>query len=211
VLFRSEALASRGPLGFAALSRRGDLVRGLADGSKVERVQLAVTAPDAIVSGDVDGSVLVASGTHLFRWSTGIEEVAALGEPARWLRPTRSGTVIALQSGQLLFVRSGERTPVVLSLRDTPSLLVTDTRIFALSATGHISVTELPSLAEWTLPHLYSPTARFAASPAGQRFYQVVGVDAVLWSLPEAGSDFGAWLDSLTNATEVDRHIRWPW
>jgi hypothetical protein len=32
-----------------------------------------------------------------------------------------------------------------------------------------------------------------------------------VWTLPEPGSDFPAWLDEQTNGIEVDRRVLWPW
>jgi hypothetical protein len=207
-----DAVAGRGRLGYVAISRRGDVVRGLLDGSAFERVQLAAPQPNSIVVGQADGSVLIASGAHLYRWTSSVDEVATLSGPVVWLRPTPTGTIVALAEGQMWFVpASGSPTPRQLPVHDGQSVIATDSRVVALSAGGQLAVVEIPSLAEWTLPRLYSPGPRFAVSPTGDRYYQVIGGSAILWDFPRPGSDFGAWLDSLTNATEDSRHLRWPW
>jgi hypothetical protein len=206
------AIAPRGRLGYVALSQRGDLVRGTVDGGSFERTQLAGLDSDAVVATEPDGSVLIGWGNHLQRWGTAVEEIARLPQPVRWIRSAGTGIVIGLANDTLTFIpASGDRTPRPVGLRDGPNVTATDSRIYSLSASGDIAIVELPSLVEWTLPKLYSAPPRFAASPTGSRLYQVLGFEAVLWSLPEPGSDFGAWLDELTNATDVDRHVRWPW
>jgi len=77
---------------------------------------------------------------------------------------------------------------------------------------GQISVLDLPSLASWTLPKTFAGLDQYAVSPDGRRVVQALGGQSVAaWELPRPGGDFAAWLDELTNATEDEGILSWPW
>jgi hypothetical protein len=76
---------------------------------------------------------------------------------------------------------------------------------------GQLTVVDLPSLARWTLPVRYEAQLGVLDLSTGGQLVQGNGDAVMLWTLPRAGSDLPAWLEELTNATEVQEVLTWPW
>lgn len=106
---------------------------------------------------------------------------------------------------------TGDRTPRRIPVGERPVIAASGARIVSANGRGDLEILELPTMVTWTLPRMYTAPLMLSMSPTGHRLYQILGRDAALWTIPEAGSDVAAWLDELTNATEVDRAVHWPW
>jgi hypothetical protein len=83
-------------------------------------------------------------------------------------------------------------------------------RVVSVNERSEIEIVELPSLVTWTLPRLYQATPWLNISPLGGRIYQSLGYDSALFTIPEPASDFKAWLDGLTNASDDEQRVVWP-
>jgi hypothetical protein len=209
-----------GKLGFAAVSAKGELVRGGFDGSHFSRMRVPDANDHMFVVGEPDGGVLVADGNRLLRWPAAgaskalppLEDVARFDSSISWMHATTTGAFVVLQGNELMFVRAaGDRTPRRLPVGDTPKISHDGSRVVSYTGLNEVEVLELPSMVAWSLPPFAQPSHDLAISPSGRRLYHSTGPTGVLWTIPEPGSDFAAWLDDVTNATDVDRHLRWPW
>ena len=58
---------------------------------------------------------------------------------------------------------------------------------------------------------LFVSTGDLDLAPNSRRVLQTHARGLVLWELPAAGADFGAWLDEQTNAVVRDDLLAWPW
>jgi hypothetical protein len=200
-----------GPERFVALSSTGELVRMKLDGSDLARAHVAIE-PGAFVVADSRGRAVVASGAHLYRWDKAVDDLATMTRPIDSISVLDGALLIFLDGGELYYL------PDAGSPRRLPIAAGRDTRvaerapaIFGMTG-GQISVLDLPSLASWTLPKTFAGTDQYAVSPDGRRVVQALGADSLAaWELPRPGGDFPAWLDELTNATEAEGILSWPW
>ena len=106
-----------------------------------------------------------------------------------------------------------------------PSRLVAgDQELAVVSANGktiaapangqQVSLIELGAgtAARWSLPLTYRPTGSLSISPSSRRLVQGTFAGLMVWNLPTASKDLGAFLDEQTNATKVgDEVLAWPW
>ncbi len=214
-----SGVARVGTLGYAAISKKGELVRGRFDGSDFLRTRFTDGGTDMFVEGEPDGSVLVAAGKKLLRWpaSAGpsvpaLEEVALFTTDLTWMRATPAGTFYWLADGQVQFsAPTGDRAPRRLPAGEKPSVSYDGSRVVSTTGLGELEILELPSRVAWTMPRMASSPVQYVVSPIGRSVYQTFGLDASLWTIPEPASDFPAWLDETTNAVDIDRHVQWPW
>ena len=203
-----QAIASNGKLAYAALARTGELVHGTFTGADFERTQVKDLASDAFVACASDRSVLVASGNRLLRWRGGVDEVARFADKIESLIPTEIGTYVALANRELLFLAArGDQTPRRVPIASSMSIVAHGARVVGLAPDSQIEIVEMPSFAKWTLPKLYPGGDRLAVSPDGNLVLHTWGSSGVLWKLPEHTPP----LYQLTNATEEDGAIVWPW
>jgi hypothetical protein len=80
-----------------------------------------------------------------------------------------------------------------------------------MTASSQVELVDMPALARWTLPKLFTGFPRVIVSPDGDIVQQSLGMQVAVWRLPRPGSNFAVWLAELTNATEEDGHVKWPW
>jgi hypothetical protein len=206
------SIADLGRLTYAALSKNGELVRGRFDGGSFSRAHVPDLDSSAFLFGEPGGTVLIASGNRLLRWGAAVEEAARFTAEIVWMQATATGTVVGLASKENLFIPAGgDRTPRRMPIGEQVWLAQDGARAVSFNARNEIEVIELPSMIAWTLPRMYMPTRFLSIAPSGRRIYQAIGHQAVVWTLPEPGSDFPAWLDEQTNGIEVDRRVLWPW
>jgi hypothetical protein len=207
------AIVNRAPLSYAAISTKGELVRGRFDGSDFVRAHVAAD-PDAFLAADSLGRVVIAAGKRLSMWDTDISEIASFETPIAAIEIVPSGLVITLENRDVLFL-ANERgaIPVKIPMEIAQPTLVTGDSRLAYTGVGlQMRFVELPSLARWSLPKVYSASPRFTESPSGGRLGQSSGGSYMVWTLPRPGADFAAWLDELTNGLEgTDGQISWPW
>jgi hypothetical protein len=206
------SLAAAGKLGYAALSSTGELVKGTFAGAGFARTKLAELDKAAFVVADAAGTVYVASSNRLLRWRGDVQELARFATPIDYIAATELGLYVALDSKDLMFVpATGNQTPQRVPIAALDALSADGRRLVGRSPGAQVEVVDMPSLAPWTVPKLASGIGRVVVSPDGQRVLQNLGVQSAVWRLPEPGSDFQAWLAELTNATEDEGHVRWPW
>ena len=203
-------LYEAGPQQFAALSSLGELVRCRFDGRDLVRTHVSIE-PGAVLIVDSQGRAVVGSGAHLLRWDKDVHELATMPRPIDGLSVLEGGLLVTLEGGDVYYLADGA-DPRRLALpagRDT-RVAEQGQVVFGMTG-GQVTVVELPTFATWTLPKVYTGFDQYAVSPDGHRLLQVTGAGVQEWELPRPGGDFGAWLDELTNATEDDGILTWPW
>lgn len=197
-----------GPLHYAVLSSKGELVRSKLDGNDLVRIRVQVE-PGAFVVGDHQDRVVIASGKRLLRWDRDVHQIAELPHAIDSLTALDAGILATTDQGELFLVSDAgvHRVPVAAGRTEVADR---GQAVFAMTG-GQISVVELPAMTSWTLPKVVSGLSDIVVSPDGHRVVQATGGGFALWDLPQPGADFGAWLDELTNATEDDGILSWPW
>jgi serine/threonine protein kinase len=207
-----QSIAPAGMLGYAALSKKGELVRGHFDGTGFARTRLEHVTEETFVSSRGDGDTLIGNGEHLLRWTDDIRELAQLPAAIERIQSGAAGSCVTLSNKDLYFVPAAEpATPRRLVVGAGMMIAADVTRVVSMNGANQLEVIELPSLATWTVPRLYAALPRFSMSPSGRTILQTLGGRTALVRIPEPASDFAAWLDELTNATHADGHVRWPW
>ena len=216
-----RALAPRGTHALAALSKAGELVTTNLEGTDTKRVRVDIVR-DSFIVCDARGDVLLAAGNRLLRWRGDVHELARFAaEPAGTIvamTPAETGVFVALASKDLFFVASsGDMTPRRVPLGSNVVVGDRGHLLAGLSVTSQIELVDVPSLAKWTLPRLFSGMPQISLSPDGRRIVQAVGGRLAVWQLPQPGTDYGAWLDEITNASirsgasAADGNLAWPW
>ena len=214
-----RALAANGTHGFAALSKAGELVKANLEGTKVERVRVDIVR-DSFIVCDPQGDVLLAAGNRLLRWRGDVHELARFAaEPAGsivGMTSTDAGLLVALANKDLFFLPAdGDQTPRRVPLAGNIVVGARGHLLAGMSVSSQIELVDVPSLAKWTLPRLFTGMPQVALSPDGRRVAQSIGGVLAVWQLPRVGSDFGAWLDEVTNASirsgSSDGNLVWPW
>jgi len=197
-----------GLLHYAVLSAKGELVRAKLDGNDLVRIRVQVD-PGAFVVGDRQNRVVIASGKQLLRWDQDVHLIAELPHPIDTLTALDAGILATTDQGEMYLVNDSgaHRVPVAAGRTEIADRGQT---VFGMTG-GQISVTELPAMTSWTLPKVVSGLSDVVVSPDGHRVVQATGGGFAVWDLPRPGADLGAWLDELTNATEDDGILSWPW
>ena len=204
----TQSIAPNGPLGYAALSTTGELVRGTFGGGNFARTQLKDLGPDSFITCDPGRNVLVASGNRLLRWTTSVDEVSRFTEKIASVNATETGIYISLANRDLYFVAlRGDQTPRRVPTANAFSIVDRGKRVVGLSPTMQVEIVDMPSFAKWTLPKLYAGRSALSVSRDGQRVLHGYGGASMLWTLPKAVPP----LDQLTNAVDDDGAIVWPW
>jgi hypothetical protein len=211
------ALAGIAPGQFVAISERGELVRGDVQTGILERAREAKPAYVAL-AGDGLGNALVAIDQRLVWWTNGkLVEVARFPQQIRYIHATEGGSaLVSLADRNALVVKlEAGATPRHVFMASTAFPAVSDDgrTLVSLGAREELLVAELPSLARWSVPRFFSPTANFevTVSPSSRKVLIPSLNGLAVWTLPTSGADFGAWLDEQTNATVADDVLVWPW
>jgi serine/threonine protein kinase len=206
------SLTANGTLGYAALSTTGELVRGTFGGASFARTQLTDLDKQAFVVADRAASIYIGSGNRLLRWRTAVDEVARFTAPIDFIATSDVGLYVTLASRDVFFVpATGNQTPQRVPVSALRAISRDGKTVVGLSPSQQIELVDMPSVAPWSLPKLLSPLPGVTASPDGQRLVQHLGMQVAVWHITPPGSDFAAWLAELTNATEDDGTVRWPW
>jgi hypothetical protein len=211
----ARSVCPAGPRAFAVLSSAGDLVKGTLDAAITSRTHIDIVR-NAFIDCIPGDDIAIASGNRLLRWNgTEVTEVARfVAEPAGAIDAVRAlptGIYVELANKDKFFISAkGDRTPRRVPLSGVVTLAAHGSLAAGLSVAGQVELVDLPSLAKWTLPRLVARGSSVGISPDATRLLQNVG-GSEIWRLPQAGRDYGAWLDELTNAELVDGHLMWPW
>jgi hypothetical protein len=206
------SLASNGTLGYAALSANGELVRGTFGGGDFARTRVTDIDKTAFVVADKQRNVIVGSGNRLLRWRGDVHEMARFAVPIDYVVSTELGLYVSLTNHDLYFVpASGNQTPRRIPISQLSSISAQGRVLAGMTASQQIEIVDMPALATWSLPKLFTGFPRVALSPDGALAQQSLGAQVAVWRIAQPGSDFAAWLAELTNATEDEGHVRWPW
>jgi hypothetical protein len=213
----ARSLCPAGPNMYAVLSSAGDLVKGTLDGAVDSRTHIDIVRNSFLACEPTNANgIVIASGNRLLRWSgTDVSEIARfVAEPAGAidsLMALPTGLYVELANKDKFFIAAqGDHTPRRVLLAGVVGVANHGSVVAGISVAGQVELVDLPSLAKWTLPKLVTSRSHVSVSPEGTRLLQDLG-DAAIWHIPQAGRDYGAWLDEITNAELVDGHIVWPW
>ena len=206
-----RSLAANGTLGYAALSAAGELVKGTFGGADFARTRVPDLDQGAFVVAGANRDVIVASGNRLLRWRGDVHEMARFAVAIAFVSSTELGLYVSLTNQDVFFVpASGNQTPVRVPIAKLSSISADGRVIAGITPSQQIELVDMPSLARWTLPSVYT-TLGVVLSPDGRIVQQSMGMEVALWHVAPPGSDVPAWLAGLTNATEQDGDIQWPW
>ncbi|MEP6865853.1 MAG: serine/threonine-protein kinase [Deltaproteobacteria bacterium] len=210
-----QSLMTFGHDRFAALGRSGELIRGAVSGGPLERIHVDVDA-NAFLAIDRDDHVIVAVGAHLLVWDTTLHSLVDLPREVEAVYAVPSGLVAVLDNNAGEFVTADAKPIVhdlVVASQSAPVVGGGGTWLAAPGNGGALTIVELPSLARWTMPPQPLGSMSFLiAAPKQRRLVQGVSTGLLVYDLPEAKGDLGAWLDDRTNAYEnPDGFVSWPW
>jgi hypothetical protein len=202
-----------GATGFAAVSSKGELIRGdLATGA-LRRTRVEPGTSWA-VAADRAGRVVVAEGNRLLVWDRDVVPVAKLDQPITRIEPIDGGALLELADRSMVRTTLAAGSPVTLVLAaESQSPLVSgDGRlVIGQSVNDQAVVFETATSATWNLPAYYASSQLMTISPSTRRFVQAAQGRFVLWSLPLAPPELRPWLDERTNAaTDREHKLVWP-
>jgi hypothetical protein len=208
-----KSIAGNGKLGYAALSSTGELVRGTFSGASFARTHVTDVARGAFIVGDNLGTVFVATGNRLLVWrGSDLRETSRFAATIDFMAATEVGLYVVLESKDVFFIAaSGNQTPQRVPLSSLSDLTPDGKVALGISASRQVELADMPLLASWSLPRLFPSATQTVISPDGLRVVQGLGLQVGIWKIDPPASDFAAWLAELTNATEDEGHVRWPW
>jgi WD40 repeat protein len=208
------AAVGLGPLSFAAVSDRGELVRGNLANGAIERANVA-PGGTVFIASDLLGRVLIGEDNRLSLWDR--DRIVLLQKYDRTIAridPTETGVMVTLVDHelQLLDPTGAEPARRLFAPSVRPPQSQPSGRLAIGTGNGEqLIVVELPSAARWNVPMLFVSTGMLGLAPNARRVLQTGGGSLIVWELPQAGSDFAAWLDDQTNAIVRDDLLTWPW
>jgi WD40 repeat protein len=211
----SDSAVALGYLKIAARSTGGEVIRYDIAASKLERTRVPV-GTNGFVAADRTGRVLVVEDSRLLLWDGAIQQIAAFDKPIVQLSPVEGGASVVLQDREMQLVKltpNATAHRLLPPARHFPVTSADGKLVAGLGANSQVELVELPSRAHWTLPVLREAGDQvFDISPTGHRIVQGSLSALMIWQLPRPGTDYGAWLDELTNAS-IDRDgvFVWPW
>jgi hypothetical protein len=198
---------------FAALGRKGELVRGELTGGALERVRIDAS-DNTILGADREGDVVIANGTRLDLWPTGatLRPLAVLPRPIEGVEASGTGLAVQLDDKSVYYVEpNGTTHEVIAATSFATSMGGHGAWLATPGINGQIDIVELPSLAHWTLPKLFVPSGAIEVSPTGRRLAAAMMDGYMVYDLLEPGTDLAAWIDDHTNAVESpDGTLGWP-
>jgi hypothetical protein len=207
-----EAAVSLGGARFAAVSSKGELVRGNLATSDLVRshVDLGTTG---VLAGDGRGRVLSAEDNRLLLWDRDVVEIARLDKRIVRIEPCDDGALLELADHSIVRTSLVAGAPVktVLAASSRAPLISRDRKlIVGQSINGQLVVVETATQASWDLPSYYNSPDLVTIAPTTRRFVQGFG-QLALWTLPVAPADLRRWLDERTNAVIDGDQLTWSW
>ena len=211
---RALTAVSLGPAQFAAVSDKGELVRGNLGNGAIERTNVAAGST-VYIAADLLGRVLIAEDNRLSMWDR--DRVVAVQKYDRNIEsidPTESGVMVTLVDHELQLFDPASAQPARRLLAPSVRAPVAQPAGRLVIGTGNgeqLMVLEVPTLARWSVPMLYLTTGGLDLAPNARRVLQTMTRSLIVWDLPQTGTDFAAWLDEQTNAEVRDDLLAWPW
>ncbi len=205
------------PLGnrrYAAVSNRGEALRGNYETGDIERAHLD-DATSMFVGNDHRGHPVIAADNRLLVWDRDVVEVAHFDQTIIEIEAVLGGMLVSLADHSSLVVElrpGGEQHRLLPAAHEVTAVSDLDgDTVAGFSTTAQIVVIDLPQRSRWTLPSRYEGTS-VGISPNGKWILQRARDHHLLWQLPMPSADLSAWYDEQTNATEdVDGLLTWPW
>ncbi|TMQ08497.1 MAG: serine/threonine protein kinase [Deltaproteobacteria bacterium] len=207
-----DAATTAGATGFAAVSSKGELVRGSLTGGAVVRTRI-VLGTTGVLAADLQGRVLAAQDNRLLLWDRDVVEVARLDKRIVRIEPSDAGALLELADHSIVLTSlvPGEPVKTLLAASSRSPLISHDRKlIVGQSINGQLTVVETPTQATWELPSYYNTPDLMTIAPTARRFVQGFG-HLALWTLPLAPSDLRRWLDERTNAVIDGDQLTWSW
>jgi len=200
---------------FAALSSRGELVRGDAITGAIERANVD-TGKISFIAGDVAGRAVIAIDDRLLLWDTAPIEIAKLPDVLKTVVSGGHGRMVVTLMNNDAFVvelQSNSKPERLLNGGQAEPLTSVDGKTLVSSGAGRqLTIVELESSSRWTLPLMISATAMVAVSPSTRQVVQGTYSGMMVWTLPTTTPDLTAWLDEQSNAVKISDHsLAWPW
>jgi hypothetical protein len=207
-----EGAVALGATGFAAVSSKGELVRGDLATGELRRARVDPGASWAIAA-DRAGRVLVAEDRRLLVWDRDVAPLARLDQPIARIEPIDGGALIELADHSMVRTSLAAGAPVTLVMpaASQSPLVSRDGRLVIGRAVNDQAVVfETATQATWTLPAYYASFQLMTISPSTRRFVQAGFGRLALWTLPLAPPELKPWLDERTNAaTDRDHQLVW--
>jgi hypothetical protein len=203
-----------GGAGFAALSSKGELVRGdLATGA-LTRAHVPPGTTWAF-AGDRTGRVFVAQDDRLLLWDRDLVELARADRRIIRIEPCDDGALLELSDHAVvraaLVPGAPLRTLLAASSR-SPLISPGGKLVIGESVNAQTVVFETQAQAAWELPRYFNWRELATISPTTRRFVQGGFGRLALWTLPLAPTELSRWLGERTNAvTDGDYALAWSW
>ncbi len=210
-----ESTIGLGPLRFASISTTGELVRGDLATSRVERTRVQPGA-SAFLGADLTGRPILVEDNRLMSWTDhDVVEIARVDKPIERIDPVEGGVVVSLLDHETQFYelrRGGSSRRLFAPASRAPVASADGRMLISAGKAEQLTVIEFPTMVRWDLPVVLTATPLFSISPNSLRVLQASGSSLVVWTLPQPGTDFAAWLDEQTNASKDPNDILvWPW
>ena len=210
-----------GATGFAALSAKGELVRGDVTTGALARTRVTLGASWSL-DGDRAGRVLLAIDDRLLLWDPsapagdpGPVEIARTRQPILRIERCDTGALLELDDHAMVhssLVAGAPVTPLLPPSSRSPQVSRDGSLIIGESVHKHLAAVETATGAHWDLPGHATAEDLQDLSPTARRFAQSGSRFLALWTLPLAPVDLPRWLDERTNAaTDGDDVLTWVW
>ncbi len=204
-----------GPNRFAAISSRGELVRGDVTTGAIERANVD-TGKTSFIGGESGGRAVIAIDDRLLLWDSAPREIAKFPDVLKTIARGDRGRILVTLMNHDVFVvelEPGAKPERLLNGGQTePIASVDGTTLVASVAGRQLTIVELESANRWTLPMIVAATSMLVISPGSRHVVQGTHNGMMVWTLPTAAKDLAVWLDEHSNAVKIgDNALAWPW
>jgi hypothetical protein len=207
----AEGAVRIGDTGFAALSDKGELVRGDVATGALARTRIKLGDSWSLV-GDRGGRVVIAIDDRLMLWdptgsgggAAGLVEIARLHQNIAGIEPCDGGALLELADHSVVqssLVPGAPVIPLLPASSRSPEVSRDGKVIVGESVNNRLAVVETATGARWELPGYVTAQDFQTISPSARRFAQSGPQHVALWTLPLAPLDLPRWLDERSNAT----------
>ncbi len=211
---RAFAAVSLGNLTFAAIGDQGEVVRGNLANGAIERTNVT-PGREVFIAGDLLGRVLIVEDNRLLLWDTDrVIDLHTFDRKIARVDPAEAGVMVTLADHELQLLDPAGTTAMrrLLGISTRAPRAQRGGRLVIGTGIGEkLVVLEVPSLARWEVPLLFSANDVINVAPSARRVVQGASNYLMVWDLPLAGADFPVWLDEQTNGIVRDDLLAWPW